>query len=347
MRIRGKRRYVAAVSIAMVSPGVAGQAQANSRPASEAVLGVSGVAASASTVTASTPVVTKKDEPNKQEDDKEQRTNPLKYGFNVSDGGEYGVGMPIIITFRKDIPEGYRPGLMSRVSLESDPWVRGAWQWTSARELTFRPMTNWLPGTQVTVHADLDGLVLQDSKTLTGDTQRSFTIGDDVRIKIDNSELVARFYRNGQEEKRIPVSMGREHSKPEFITRSGVKVIMTQERHRVLRGPADDPYEVPVEYAQRLTNSGEFIHSAPWSVGAQGRTNVSHGCTNVSTDNAKWLYDNAKIGDIVEVTGTTRPMDENNGYGSVWLDDWEEWSTDDAQSPGAFAPRVDLSVFEY
>lgn len=347
MRIRGKRRYVAAVSIVMVSPGVAGQAQANTRPVSEAAFGVSGVAASASTVTAALPVVAKKDDPNKQVDEKEQRANPLKYGFNVSDGGEYGVGLPIVITFRKDIPKGYRDGLLSRVSLEAEPSVQGAWRWTSARQLTFRPANNWLPGTKATVHADLDGLVLQGGQTLTGDTERSFVIGDDVRIKIANSELVARFYRNGEEIKQIPVSMGREHSKPEYITRSGVKVIMTQERHRVLRGPADDPYAVPVEYAQRLTNSGEFIHSAPWSVGAQGRTNVSHGCTNVSTGNAKWLYDNAKIGDIVEVTGTTRPMEEDNGYGSVWLDEWDEWSSERPQVRRTFAPRVDMSVFEY
>ena len=34
-----------------------------------------------------------------------------------------------------------------------------------------------------------------------------------------------------------------------------------------------------VEYAMRVTYSGEFVHAAPWSVGSQGNANVSHGCT--------------------------------------------------------------------
>mgnify|MGYP006171307037 CR=1 FL=1 len=33
-----------------------------------------------------------------------------------------------------------------------------------------------------------------------------------------------------------------------------------------------------VEYAMRVTYSGEFVHAAPWSVGSQGNANVSHGC---------------------------------------------------------------------
>ena len=46
-----------------------------------------------------------------------------------------------------------------------------------------------------------------------------------------------------------------------------------------------------VEYAMRVTYSGEFVHAAPWSVGSQGHANVSHGCTGMSTSNAAWLYD--------------------------------------------------------
>ena len=70
-----------------------------------------------------------------------------------------------------------------------------------------------------------------------------------------------------------------------------------------------------VKYAMRLTNSGEFIHAAPWSVGSQGSANVSHGCTGMSTDNAGWLYSMTKRGDVVEYVGTDRPMTLDNGYG--------------------------------
>jgi lipoprotein-anchoring transpeptidase ErfK/SrfK len=70
-----------------------------------------------------------------------------------------------------------------------------------------------------------------------------------------------------------------------------------------------------VEFAQRITSSGEFIHAAPWSVGSQGHANVSHGCTGMSTSNAGWLYGQTIIGDPVIYTGSNRPMTLTNGYG--------------------------------
>jgi hypothetical protein len=69
----------------------------------------------------------------------------------------------------------------------------------------------------------------------------------------------------------------------------------------------------------RLTNSGEFIHAAPWSVGSQGNANVSHGCTGMSTEDAAWLYAMSVRGDVVEYTGSDRPMTFDNGYG-----DWNK-----------------------
>src|SRR3954447_10075318 len=74
-----------------------------------------------------------------------------------------------------------------------------------------------------------------------------------------------------------------------------------------------------VEYAIRVTYSGEFIHAAPWSVGSQGSANVSHGCVGMSTENATWLFDTSKRGDLVDAPGTDRHMTLTNAYG-----DWNE-----------------------
>jgi lipoprotein-anchoring transpeptidase ErfK/SrfK len=81
-----------------------------------------------------------------------------------------------------------------------------------------------------------------------------------------------------------------------------------------------DAYNIQgVQWAMRVTYSGEFVHAAPWSVASQGHANVSHGCTGLSTANADWLYQMSRVGDVVEYTGTDKPMTLTNGYG-----DWNE-----------------------
>ena len=87
--------------------------------------------------------------------------------------------------------------------------------------------------------------------------------------------------------------------------------------------------DTPVKYAMRVTNSGEFLHTAPWSVADQGHRNVSHGCTGMSDANGKWLYGQMQIGDVVETTGTNRPMTMGNGY-SDWNLSWARWTSGSA-----------------
>jgi hypothetical protein len=83
-------------------------------------------------------------------------------------------------------------------------------------------------------------------------------------------------------------------------------------------------YRIPISYAQRITWGGEFIHAAPWSVGDQGRRNVSHGCVNVSWDNAAWLFDVTHIGDPVIVHGTEVHVKPGNGW-TAWDQTWDDF----------------------
>ena len=81
-----------------------------------------------------------------------------------------------------------------------------------------------------------------------------------------------------------------------------------------------DAYDIDnVQWAMRVTYSGEFIHAAPWSVGSQGYANVSHGCTGMSTDNAGWLYAMSSPRRRRRVHRHRPPMTLDNGYG-----DWNE-----------------------
>jgi hypothetical protein len=73
-----------------------------------------------------------------------------------------------------------------------------------------------------------------------------------------------------------------------------------------------------------LTWGGEFIHAAPWSVADQGVRNISHGCVNLSMDNAAWLFDRARIGDPVVVKGTERQLEHGNGW-TAWDLTWEQF----------------------
>ncbi len=88
-------------------------------------------------------------------------------------------------------------------------------------------------------------------------------------------------------------------------------------------------YYRKVAWATRLTYSGEFVHAAPWSQWAQGKRNVSHGCINVSTASAKWFYDFAQRGDVVEVVNTPKKPKLYDPGMSDWNIPWEQWKVGD------------------
>jgi hypothetical protein len=153
--------------------------------------------------------------------------------------------------------------------------------------------------------------------------------------KVDALTYKAEVYKDGELIRSLPITTG----KAGFETRSGIKVILSKERSRIMdaasggtpRGDADY-YRVLAEYAMRITPSGEFLHAAPWSVGYQGRANVSHGCVGMSTGNAQWLYEQTIVGDVVEVTGTPRTQDLGNGI-TIWNESWQEWLANSAMGP--------------
>jgi lipoprotein-anchoring transpeptidase ErfK/SrfK len=240
-------------------------------------------------------------------------------------GDTVGVGMPVIVSF--DIPVKNKAAFERRLEVESTPQVQGTWHWYSDTEVHFRPKNLWKPGTKVTVNANVNGV--DAGNGIYGQLSRkvSYTIGDKViqRIHVKHHRLDV--FINGKLARQIPVSAGGAG----FETRSGTKVVM--EKHTVKRmdartigiNPGDpDYYNIPdVYWAMRVTDSGEFVHGAPWSVGSQGSENVSHGCVGMSLDDAKWLYDRSQIGDIVRVSGTDRTIEYDNG--------WTDWNVSYAE----------------
>ena len=96
--------------------------------------------------------------------------------------------------------------------------------------------------------------------------------------------------------------------------------------------PANSPngYRTEVDWATQISYSGIYVHAAPWSVGSQGYSNVSHGCINVSTSNGQWFYDNSKRGDIVEIVNTVgSTLPGTDGLGD-WNIPWDQWKAGNA-----------------
>lgn len=94
--------------------------------------------------------------------------------------------------------------------------------------------------------------------------------------------------------------------------------------------PKFDYTDLPVQWAVRISNNGEFIHSALWSVWAQGTQNVSHGCVNLAPADAIAYYQTAMTGDPVEVIGSTRPLASADGDYYDWTLTWPEWTSKSA-----------------
>jgi len=249
------------------------------------------------------------------------------------DGETVGVGMPVIVHF--DVPVTDRAEIEKHLSVETSPKQRGTWHWISDYEVHWRPQSYWKPGTDVTVNAAVNGVNAGNGIYGQEDRSTSFHVGDAVFMKIHVERHEMRVFDNGRLLRTIPVTGG----KPGFTTRSGVKVIIEKFRHKRMDAATTgiDPsspeyYNISnVEYAQRVTYSGEFLHAAPWSVGDQGSANVSHGCVGMSTSNAAWLYSLTKRGDVVDVTGTDRPMEPDNGYGD-WNVPWAQYKSGSALS---------------
>lgn len=248
-------------------------------------------------------------------------------------GETVGVGMPVVVTF--DLPVTDKAAFERHMLVTSTPQQPGAWHWFNDYEARFRPKAYWQAGTDVSVDLDLNsipagnGIYGQESRTV------DFHIGDANVYKVNAQTHQMQVYSNGGLVRTIPITTGKEG----FTTRSGTKVIIEKFAEKRMNSEtvgiaSDNPeaYDIDdVQWAMRVTYSGEFVHAAPWSVGSQGYANVSHGCTGMSTENAAWLYAMSKRGDVVEYTGTDRWMTLENGYGD-WNEDFATYKAGSALS---------------
>jgi lipoprotein-anchoring transpeptidase ErfK/SrfK len=201
--------------------------------------------------------------------------------------------------------------------------------------VVFRPKKYWPANTTVEVFMPLKGVKMGPGAYGESNSDVSYRTGNAMVSIYDANKHTLTVKKNGKVVRTFPATSG----KSGFETRSGVKVISEKLDFVVMDAatggtPEGDPeyYRLDVNWAMRVTNSGEFVHAAPWSVGSQGYANVSHGCVGLSTDNAYWLYQNSRVGDIIDVRNTGRVQDLGNGI-TEWNVAWKDWLKNSKTGP--------------
>lgn len=240
--------------------------------------------------------------------------NLVRVSTPLDDDQVYGVAMPVIARFDTPVPKDQRAGVERRLFVTSEPPQLGTWHWFSGTEVHFRPREYWQAGTKLSVRLGVGGQPFGDGAYGAADVTIRASIGEKVLTVTDNATKTMTVTQGNQVLRTMPVSLG----KPSTPSPSGHMVVMSKAESElfVSTDPAD-PYRLQVEWTMRLTTGGIYHHAAPWSVGDQGRRNVSHGCVNLSTANAKWLWGQTRVGDPAIIKGTERKL--------AWGDGWTDW----------------------
>ncbi len=238
-----------------------------------------------------------------------------------------GPGMPITVTLSQPLSDEQHDAFESRLTLTTVPAVHGAWRWFSPTELHWRPESPWPAGTDVSVDANLEHFDAGDGAWGVADVHTHFSIGDTHISVVDVNAHTMSVYSNFGLVRTLPVSTGRD----QYPTKAGTHVISEKDASVVMdsstvgipRNSADGYYET-VNWSLRISNSGEFVHAAPWSTSSQGNRNVSHGCVNLSDADGQWFFDFSQVGDIVQVNGSPEQLEPTNGIGD-WQIPWASW----------------------
>lgn len=232
--------------------------------------------------------------------------------------GTYGIGIPVEIDF--SMPITNKAAVEASLEVVSDKELGpSSWSWLDNDTVAFRPKNYWPGNAKISVRARLADV--QGSPGYYGtDAVRHFTIGTARIIKTRIADYTMTVWEDGKKIAAYPISSG----KPGWETASGIKIVT--EKYRVKRLFNPDPekgWDVTVPWAIRITWNGEFIHSADWNY-AIGSANLSHGCTNMTVEDAAELFAMVRIGDVVEATGSGLTVAAKNVSGE-WNTPWQEF----------------------
>ncbi|TYB47504.1 L,D-transpeptidase [Nonomuraea sp. PA05] len=247
-------------------------------------------------------------------------------------GETLGVGAPIIVTFNQPVTS--KATIERALEIEAEKPVDGAWRWINDTVVIYRTAKYWPAHQKVTFNANITGI--KGGKGLYGvkDYTADLEIGAKQISKVDTRKKMMYVYKDGKRVQTMRISAGMATTR-EYTTTSGVHLTMERGNPVRMISPGrkkGDPgyYDVMINHAVRISNSGEYVHAKD-NVWAQGVRNVSHGCVNARPDQARWFYDNMQRGDVVDITGTDRELEWNNGWG-YWQMSFSQWKKGSALS---------------
>ena len=205
-----------------------------------------------------------------------------------ADGAVVGVAHPVVVTFTAPVAD--RAAAERSIHVMSPGGTLGHFQWVQST------VVQWVPDQYWPAHAHVSVGV----QALT----TGFDTGEALLGVASISKHTFTVSRDGEVLRTMPASMG----KPSRPTPIGSFTALEKQRtvvmdSRTIGIPLSSPegYKITASYAVRVTWSGVYVHSAPWSVDSQGNANVSHGCINLSPDNAAWYFNEVNVGDPIQV----------------------------------------------
>ena len=288
--------------------------------------------------------------------------------LSLSNGETVGIGMPIELQFNTPIPPVAQQAIVDHIAVVSDPPQPGGWYWFDGEDVHYRPENFWQSGTTVTVNADLNGVDAGNGYWGLGDWSTSCSVGAAHLTVVNTQTRTMQVYNGdsattGQLIDSWPANTG----KPGYDTIDGTLVVLghlpvvdmkscpTFETAAACIPGGSEYYDENVYDDTAVSSDGYFIHAAPWvcwgdscSLYPYGDTNSSHGCINLSTDNAVTYYSWSQVGDPVEVVGSTLEASYSDGEGD-WQTPWSDFTQgglDVPSSPGtpASAPATSAAT---
>ncbi|MBY0442568.1 MAG: L,D-transpeptidase [Mycobacteriaceae bacterium] len=203
-------------------------------------------------------------------------------------GAVVGVAHPVVVTFTGPVNDRATAERTIKIIAPNRP--TGRFLWANDHVVQWFPEHYWPAHTKVVVQ--VHGLT-------TG-----FETGDVVKGVASISAHTFTIFINDELVRTMPASMG----KPSRPTPIGSFTALEKQRSVVMDSRtigiplnSSEGYLLTAQYAVRVTWGGVYVHSAPWSLNSQGYANVSHGCINLSPDNAAWYFNTVSVGDPIIV----------------------------------------------